>query len=84
MSFYNYTTSNDSNIAKCRSTKHGHRNSYPASAVVVVAYGPRSRLLLSQAAGAHVTTTASPNKMPDGTSKIDYMKKLGADEARQA
>ena len=24
---------------------------------------------------------ASPNKMPDGSTKIDYMKKLGADEA---
>lgn len=30
--------------------------------------------------GAFVATTASTNKMPDGTSKLDYMKQLGADE----
>ncbi|CAE7871497.1 TOXD, partial [Symbiodinium microadriaticum] len=35
---------------------------------------------LGKAVGAYVVTTASPNKMPDGSSKIDYMKKLGADE----
>ena len=27
-----------------------------------------------------MATTASPNKCPDGMSKLDFMKKLGADE----
>ena len=31
--------------------------------------------------GRETRSQASPNKMPDGSSKIDYMKKLGADEA---
>ncbi|CAJ1368808.1 unnamed protein product [Effrenium voratum] len=35
---------------------------------------------LGRAIGAEVATTASPNKMPDGTNKLDYMKKLGADD----
>lgn len=35
---------------------------------------------MAKAAGAYVATTASPNKCPDGMSKIDFMKKLGADE----
>eukprot|EP00933_Yihiella_yeosuensis_P067831 TRINITY_DN7292_c0_g1_i1.p1 TRINITY_DN7292_c0_g1~~TRINITY_DN7292_c0_g1_i1.p1 ORF type:complete len:351 (-),score=100.67 TRINITY_DN7292_c0_g1_i1:145-1197(-) len=35
---------------------------------------------MAKAIGAYVATTASPNKMPDGSTKIDYMKKLGADE----
>ena len=35
---------------------------------------------LAKSAGAYVTTTASPNKTPEGISKIDYMKQLGADE----
>lgn len=30
--------------------------------------------------GAYVATTASDNKMPNGMSKIDFMKELGADE----
>lgn len=34
---------------------------------------------MAKAVGAVVATTASPNKMPDGTTKIDYMKKMGAD-----
>ena len=35
---------------------------------------------LAKSAGAYVATTASPNKTPEGISKIDYMKQLGADE----
>lgn len=35
---------------------------------------------MAKAVGAHVATTASPNKMPDGTTKIEYMKSVGADE----
>lgn len=31
--------------------------------------------------GAYVATTASTNKMADGTSKLDYMKQIGVDEA---
>ena len=36
---------------------------------------------LAKNAGAHVTVTASDNKMPDGVSKADFCKSLGADEA---
>jgi len=35
---------------------------------------------IAKAAGAYVATTASPNTMPDGVSKIDFVKKMGADE----
>lgn len=35
---------------------------------------------MAKALGAHVATTASTNKFPDGTIKIDYLKQLGADE----
>lgn len=35
---------------------------------------------MAKAVGATVATTASPNKMPDGSTKIDAMKALGADE----
>ena len=35
---------------------------------------------LAKSMGAYVATTASPNKTPEGISKIDYMKQLGADE----
>ena len=36
---------------------------------------------LAKNAGAHVAVTASDNKMPDGVSKVDFCKSLGADEA---
>ncbi|CAE7037148.1 unnamed protein product [Symbiodinium sp. CCMP2592] len=35
---------------------------------------------LARAVGAYVATTASPSLMPDGTSKMDYLQKLGADQ----
>jgi len=35
---------------------------------------------LAKNVGAYVTTTGSDNKMPDGTSKIDYLKSLGCDQ----
>eukprot|EP00438_Fugacium_kawagutii_P019325 Skav202376 [mRNA] locus=scaffold1406:196836:197888:+ [translate_table: standard] len=35
---------------------------------------------LAKSIGAHVATTASPNKTPEGITKIEHMKQLGADE----
>ena len=35
---------------------------------------------MAKTVGAHVCVTASSNKMPDGTTKMDYCKGLGADE----
>lgn len=36
---------------------------------------------LAKNIGAHVVVTASTNKMPDGSSKMDFVKTLGADQA---
>lgn len=48
----------------------------PGGATLVGMYAVQ----LAKNAGAHVAVTASDNKMPDGVTKADYCKSLGADE----
>ena len=41
--------------------------------------GLRVAIQLAKSVGAHVACTASANKTPDGTSKLDLVKSMGAD-----
>jgi NADPH:quinone reductase-like Zn-dependent oxidoreductase len=58
------------------SLKEGHKLLVLGGSTAVGAYA----IQLAKNVGAYVATTGSDNKMGDGTSKMDYLKSLGADQ----